>query len=49
MGYTHLVTADEMRVAEELGALLDNEFVAQDLPNFTAKPETASELESETV
>ena len=34
MGYTHLVTADDVRVAGELGALLDKEFFAQDLPKF---------------
>lgn len=32
MGYTHLVTADDVRVAEQLGALLDKKFLAQDLP-----------------
>jgi integrase len=29
MGYTHLVTADDVRVAGELGAILDNEFFVQ--------------------
>jgi integrase len=33
MGYMHLVTADDVRVAGELGALLDKGFVAQDLPS----------------
>jgi hypothetical protein len=29
MGYTHLATADDVRVAGELGALLDKGFFAQ--------------------
>jgi hypothetical protein len=29
MVYTHLVTADDIRVAGELGAILDNEFFVQ--------------------
>lgn len=49
MGYTHLVTADDVRVAGELGALLDKEFFAQDLPKFPLNAETASELISEAV
>jgi hypothetical protein len=49
MGYTHLVTADDVRVAGELGALLDKEFLAQDLPKFHPNGETASELISEAV
>jgi hypothetical protein len=47
MGYTHLMTDDEVRVANELGALLDKEFFAQDLPKLTPKAEKASELISE--
>jgi integrase len=49
MGYTHLVSADDVRVAKELGALLDKEFFAQDLPKSTPNAETASELISEAV
>ena len=49
MGYTHLVTADDVRVAGELGALLDKEFVAQDLPKFLPNVETTSEHISEVV
>jgi integrase len=49
MGYTHLVTADDVRVAGELGALLDKEFFAQDLPKFPPNGETAPELMSEAV
>ncbi len=49
MGYTHLVTADDVRVAGELGALLDMGFLAQDLPKFPPNAETASELISEAV
>jgi hypothetical protein len=30
------------RIAEELGALLDKEFLAQDLPKFPFNVETAS-------
>jgi hypothetical protein len=49
MGHTHLVTADDVRVAGEFGALLDKGFFAQDLPKFPPKAETASELISEAV
>ncbi len=49
MGYTHLVTADDVRVAGELGALLDKGFFAQDLPKLPPEAETASELISEAV
>jgi len=42
MGYTHRVTADDVRVAGELGALLDKEFFAQDLPKFPPNAEKAS-------
>ncbi len=49
MGYTHLVTADDVRVAGELGALLDKEFFAQDLPKLSLHEETASETNSEAV
>ena len=49
MGYTHLVTADDVRVAGELGALLDKEFLAQDLPKFPPNGETASGLLTEAV
>ena len=49
MGYTHLVTADDMRIAGELGALLDKGFFAQDLPKFPPNVETTSELISEVV
>jgi hypothetical protein len=48
-GYTHLVTADDVRVAGELGALLDEEFSAQDLPRLAPNVKTASELVSEAV
>ena len=49
MGYTHVVTADDVRVAGELGALLDKRFVAQDLPKFPPNIETTSEFISEVV
>lgn len=49
MGYTHLVTADDVRVANELGELLDKRFIAQDLPKSSPNAETASELISEAV
>lgn len=52
MGYTHLVTADDLRVAKELGALLDKkskEFFAQDLPKLPPDRETASEMVTEAV
>jgi hypothetical protein len=38
------MTADDVRVAGELGALLGKEFFAQDLPKFAPNVETASEL-----
>jgi hypothetical protein len=43
----HLATQDDVRVAGELGALLDKEFLAQELPNFPLNGETASELRLE--
>lgn len=49
MDYTHLVTVDDVRVANELGALLDKEFFAQDLPKLLPKAGKASELISEAV
>ena len=49
MGYTHLMTSDDVRVAEQLGALLDKEFLAQDLPKSTPNAEKASEPISEAV
>jgi hypothetical protein len=49
MGCTHLVTADDVRVAGELGALLDKGFFAQDSPKFAPNAEMASELISEAV
>jgi integrase len=49
MGYTHVVTADEVQVAGELGALLDMGFFAQDLPKFPPNAEMASKSHSEAV
>ena len=49
MLYTHLVTADDVHVSNELGAILDKEFFAQDLPKSASDAETASELISESV
>ena len=49
MGYTHLVTAEDVRMAGELGALLDKEFLAQDLPKFPPNAETTSESFAEAV
>lgn len=49
MGYTHLITSDDVRVAEQLGALLDKEFLAQDLPKLLPDAEKASELISEAI
>ena len=49
MDYTHLVTADDVRVANQLGAILDREFLAQDLSKLPPNAETASELISEAV
>jgi hypothetical protein len=48
-GYTHLVTADDVRVAGEFGALLDKGFLAQDLPKLPPNVETASEITSEAI
>jgi integrase len=42
MGYTHIVTADDVWVAGELGALLYKGFFAQDLPKFPPNVDTAS-------
>lgn len=49
MGYTHLVTADDVRVAGELGALLDKGYFAQDLPKFSPNAEKASGVLTEAV
>jgi integrase len=49
MDYTHLITADDVKVAEELDALLEQEFFAQDLPKLSPEVGTASELISEAV
>lgn len=49
LGYTHLVTADDVRVARELGAVLDKGFLAQDLPKFAPNAEKASALLTEAV
>jgi hypothetical protein len=43
MGYTHLVTANDVRVAGELGVFLDEGFFAQGLPKFPPSVKTASE------
>ena len=34
MGYSNIVTADDIAVAGKFGVLLDPEFVAQDLPEL---------------
>lgn len=49
MNYTHLIMADDVKVAEGLGALLEQEFFAQDLPKLPSERKTASELISEAV
>ena len=49
MGYTHVVTADDVRVGGEPGALLDKGLLAQDLPKFPPNGETASGLLTEAV
>ena len=48
-GHTHLVTADDVRVAGELGALLGKDFLAQDLPKFPPKWGKASGALTEAV
>jgi integrase len=47
--YTHMITADEVRVSQELASMLDKEFLAQDLPKLQAEAETTSEPHSEAV
>jgi integrase len=47
MGYTHLVTADDVEAARKLGEILG--FVAQVLPKLSLQAETASESNSEVV
>jgi hypothetical protein len=49
MENTHVVTADKVRVAGELGALLDKGIFAQDLPKFPPNAEMASKFDSEAV
>jgi hypothetical protein len=45
----HPVTADDVRIAGELGAHLDKEFLDRDLPEFAPNVETASESLTEAV
>ena len=49
LGYAHLVTAGDVRIAGELGVLLYKEFLAQDLSKFPPKAEKASESHSEAI
>jgi hypothetical protein len=49
LAYTPLVSADDVRVAEQLGALLGKEFLTRDLPKSTPNAGTASERISEAV
>ena len=43
MGYTHTISADERNVAEQLGALLQQGFLAQDLPKMVTAQEANSQ------
>ena len=43
MSYTHLIPADDAKVAWQIRAFLDKEFVVQDLPKSSPDRETASE------
>jgi hypothetical protein len=49
MPFPLLLTADEVRVAGELGARLDKEFFARDLPKLPPDVKTASGLLTEAV
>ena len=48
-GQKYWVTANDVRIAGELGALLDKEFLAQDLPKCPPNEETAPESLTEAV
>ena len=43
MGYTHAISADERKVAAQLGALLQPGFLAQDLPKTITAQEPISQ------
>ena len=49
MLYTHAVSADERSTAEQLGALLEQEFLSQDCPKLPPETGTAPESLSEVV
>jgi hypothetical protein len=49
MLYTHAVSEDERRTAEQLGALLEDEFLSQDCPKLPPQAGTAPESHSEAV
>lgn len=49
MLYTHAVSADERSTAEQLGDLLEAEFLSQDCPKLPPNTGTASDLSSEAV
>jgi integrase len=49
MLYTHAVSADERSTAEQLGALLEQEFLSQDCPKLSPEAGTAPEAGSEAV
>jgi integrase len=49
MLYTHAVSADERSTAEQLGALLEQEFLSQDCPKLLPETGTAPESDSEAV
>lgn len=49
MLYTHSVSADDRSTAEQLGALLEQEFLSQDCPKLPSEARTAPESHSEAV
>jgi integrase len=49
MFYTHSVSEDDRSTAEQLGALLEQEFLSQDCPKLPSETGTAAELHSEAV
>ena len=49
MLYTHSISSDERSTAQQLGALLESEFLAQDCPNLMPETRMAPESSSEAV
>jgi hypothetical protein len=49
MLYAHSISADERSTAQQLGALLEHGFLAQDCPKLPSETKTAPESHSEAI